>query len=171
MIPLFLQAMLEHPSQIIRFGESVIPTVMVYTGKFLITDISSCFLQCFISVTGELYIDYAIGAAMINTESRLALKVCQTLQFAPPQIGWQRQTGSGNASRYRTCPYLPLIGRLRKCVSYRPYLPLYNYPIIPWRRPSIVWPEHSTDRNAFLLFRRSIPYIQTKSSRPGIEAL
>ena len=73
MIPLFLQAMLEHPSQIIRFGESVIPTVMVYTGKFLITDISSCFLQCLISVTGELYIDYAIGAAMINTESRLAL--------------------------------------------------------------------------------------------------
>ena len=73
--------MLEHPSQIIRFGESVIPTVMVYTGKFLITDISSCFLQCFISVTGELYIDYAIGAAMINTESRLALKVCQTLQI------------------------------------------------------------------------------------------
>ena len=73
--------MLEHPSQIIRFGESVIPTVMVYTGKFLITDISSCFFQCFISVTGELYIDYAIGAAMINTESRLALKVCQTLQI------------------------------------------------------------------------------------------
>ena len=33
MIPLFLQAMLEHPSQIIRFGESVIPTVMVYTGE------------------------------------------------------------------------------------------------------------------------------------------
>ena len=52
--------MLEHPSQIIRFGESVIPTVMVYTGKFLITDISSCFLQCLISVTGELYIDYAV---------------------------------------------------------------------------------------------------------------
>lgn len=79
--------MLEHPSQIIRFGESVIPTVMVYTGKFLITDISSCFLQCFISVTGELYIDYAIGAAMINTESRLALKVCKRCKFAPPQIG------------------------------------------------------------------------------------
>ena len=72
MIPLFLQAMLEHPSQIIRFGESVIPTVMVYTGKFLITDISSCFLQCLISVTGELYID---------------LKFAKRCKFAPPQIG------------------------------------------------------------------------------------
>ena len=72
--------MLEHPSQIIRFGESVIPTVMVYTGKFLITDISSCFLQCLISVTGELYIDYAIGAV-------LPLKFAKRCKFAPPQIG------------------------------------------------------------------------------------
>ena len=78
--------MLEHPSQIIRFGESVIPTVMVYTGKFLITDISSCFLQCFISVTGELYIDYAVGAAVI-LKAVLPLKFARRCKFAPPQIG------------------------------------------------------------------------------------
>ena len=46
-----LQTMVEHPAEIIRFGKSIVPAAVVYTGIFLISNFDVVFLQSLVSIS------------------------------------------------------------------------------------------------------------------------